>query len=339
MGASILVTGGAGYIGAHTCKALAGAGYIPVTYDNLSTGRADFVRWGPFVEGDIADSAKVTETCRSYGVVAAIHFAADAIVEESVIEPAKYYRNNVAFSLSLLEGLRAAGVGNIVYSSSSAVYGAPKEQPITEETRPNPINPYGMSKLMVERILSDYERAYQLRWIALRYFNVCGAHPEGDIGEFRHYETRLIPRAMMWLQGYVDELRVFGSDYPTPDGTAIRDYIHVCDLAQGHILALRKLLTHGEGGVFNLGSGLGYSVKDVLDQIEKTTNSKFPTILDARRPGDPPVLLADPARARNHLGFVTVNSQLPNIIATAWRWHQKAHPIKNQERGSRSQCV
>jgi UDP-glucose 4-epimerase/UDP-arabinose 4-epimerase len=196
-----------------------------------------------------------------------------------------------------------------------------------------------MSKLMVERILSDYERAYQLRWIALRYFNVCGAHPEGDIGEFRHYETRLIPRAMMWLQGYVDELRVFGSDYPTPDGTAIRDYIHVCDLAQGHILALRKLLTHGEGGVFNLGSGLGYSVKDVLDQIEKTTNSKFPTILDARRPGDPPVLLADPARARNHLGFVTVNSQLPNIIATAWRWHQKAHPIKNQERGSRSQCV
>src|SRR5262249_26216368 len=259
------------------CKALAGAGYTPVTYDNLSTGHAGFVRWGPLVEGDIADSAKVTETCRSYGIAAAIHFAANAIVEESVIEPAKYYRNNVAFSLSLLEGLRAAGVRNIVFSSSCAVYGAPKKQPITEETPPNPINPYGMSKLMVERILSDYERAYQLRWIALRYFNVCGAHPEGDIGELRRDETRLIPRAMTWLQGYVHEFRVFGTDYPTPDGTAIRDYIHVCDLARGHILALRKLLAHGEGGVFNLGSGLRHSVKEVLDEIEKTTKSKIPT--------------------------------------------------------------
>lgn len=332
MGIPILVAGGAGYIGAHTCKALAGTGYIPVTYDNLSTGHADFVRWGPFVEGDISDSAKVTETCRSYGIVAAIHFAADAIVEESVIEPAKYYRNNVAYALSFLEGLRAAGVRNIVFSSSCAVYGAPKEQPISEAIPPNPINPYGMSKLMVERILSDYERAYQLRWIALRYFNVCGADPEGDIGEFRRYETHLIPRAMMWLQGYMDEFRVFGTDYPTRDGTAIRDYIHVCDLAQGHILALRKLLSQGEGGVFNLGSGLGYSVKEVLDEIAKTAKSEIPVIAGSRRPGDPPVLLGDPARARNHLGFVTLNSQLSNIVATAWRWHQKAHPIKNLHR-------
>ena len=326
MGIPILVAGGAGYIGAHTCKALAGAGYTPVAYDNLSTGHADFVRWGPFVEGDIADSAKVAEVCRAHGVIAAIHFAADAIVEESVAEPAKYYRNNVAGTLSFLEGLRGAGVQNIVFSSSCAVYGAPKEQPITEETSPNPINPYGMSKLMAERIFLDYERAYGLRWVALRYFNACGADPEGEIGEFRSYETHLIPRAMMWLQGYVDEFRVFGTDYPTPDGTAIRDYIHVCDLAQGHVLALRKLLTQAEGGVFNLGTGFGYSVKEVLDEIAKTTKSKIPAIAGARRPGDPPILLSDPARARSHLGFEPVNSKISNIIATAWRWHQKAHP-------------
>ena len=326
MGIPILVAGGAGYIGAHTCKALAGAGYTPVAYDNLSTGHADFVRWGPFVEGDIADSAKVAEVCRAHGVIAAIHFAADAIVEESVAKPAKYYRNNVAGTLSFLEGLRGADVQNIVFSSSCAVYGAPKEQPITEETSPNPINPYGMSKLMAERIFLDYERAYGLRWVALRYFNACGADPEGEIGEFRSYETHLIPRAMMWLQGYVDEFRVFGTDYPTPDGTAIRDYIHVCDLAQGHVLALRKLLTQAEGGVFNLGTGFGYSVKEVLDEIAKTTKSKIPAIAGARRPGDPPILLSDPARARSHLGFEPVNSKLSNIIATAWRWHQKAHP-------------
>jgi len=329
MGASILVAGGAGYIGAHTCKALAGAGYTPVTYDNLSTGHADFVRWGPFVHGEIADSAKVTDTCRAHGVVAAIHFAADAIVEESVREPAKYYRNNVAGTLSLLEGLRAAAVQNLVFSSSCAVYGAPEGQPITEETPPNPINPYGISKLMVERILADYGHAYQLRWIALRYFNACGADPEGDIGEFRSYETHLIPRAMMWLQGYLDEFRVFGTDYPTQDGTAVRDYIHVCDLAQGHVLALRKLLAQGEGGVFNLGSGRGYSVKDVLGQIAKTAGSNIPAIAGARRPGDPPILLADPSRARDRLGFVPTNSELSHIVDTAWRWHQKAHPLKN----------
>ena len=326
MGIPILVAGGAGYIGAHTCKALAGAGYTPVAYDNLSTGHADFVRWGPFVKGDIADFAKVAEVCRAHGVIAAIHFAADAIVEESVAEPAKYYRNNVAGTLSFLEGLRGTGVQNIVFSSSCAVYGAPKEQPITEETSPNPINPYGMSKLMAERILLDYERAYGLRWVALRYFNACGADREGEIGEFRSYETHLIPRAMMWLQGYIDEFRVFGTDYPTPDGTAIRDYIHVCDLAQGHVLALRKLLTEEEGGVFNLGTDLVIPSKKFWmrlknDQIKNSGNCRLPP---PWRPADPS---SDPARARSHLGFEPVNSKLSNIIATAWRWHQKAHPI------------
>src|SRR6185312_3956581 len=285
----ILVVGGAGYIGAHTCKALAAAGYTPVTYDNLSTGHAEFVRWGPFIQADIGDTAKVSDTCRSNQIVAAIHFAADAIVAESVTEPAKYYRNNVSGTLSLLEGLRAAGVRNIVFSSSCAVYGAPKDQTIAEDTALNPVNPYGMSKLMVERILSDYERAYQMRWIALRYFNACGADADGEIGELRTNETHLIPRAMMWLQGHINEFRVFGTDYSTQDGTAVRDYIHVSDLAQGHVLALRQLLGQGQSGLFNLGTGFGYSVKEVLDEISRTTNSKIPAISDARRPGDPAV--------------------------------------------------
>ena len=324
----ILVVGGAGYIGAHTCKALAAAGYTPVTYDNLSTGHTEFVRWGPFIQADIGDTAKVSDTCRAYGIAAAIHFAADAIVAESVAEPAKYYRNNVSGTLSLLEGLRAAGVRNIVFSSSCAVYGAPKDQPIIEDTAPNPVNPYGMSKLMVERILSDYERAYQMRWIALRYFNACGADPDGEIGERRTNETHLIPRAMMWLQGHINEFRVFGTDYPTQDGTAVRDYIHVSDLAQGHILALRQLCAQGQSGLFNLGTGFGYSVKEVLDEISRAANSKIPAISDARRPGDPPVLVCDPARARNQLGFKPTSSELSNIVDTAWRWHQKAHPKK-----------
>jgi UDP-glucose-4-epimerase GalE len=326
----ILVAGGAGYVGAHTCKALAAAGYTPVTYDNLTTGHSAFVRWGPFVQADIGDAAKVLDTCRTYGIVAAIHFASDAIVEESVANPTKYYRNNVASTISLLEGLRAAGVQNIIFSSSCAVYGAPKDQPITESTAPNPVNPYGMSKLMVERILSDFERAYQLRWIALRYFNACGADPDGEIGELRGNETHLIPRAMMWLQGHVEEFRIHGTDYPTPDGTAVRDYIHVCDLAKGHILALRKLLTKNQSGLFNLGTGSGYSVKEVLDEISRATKFNLSATVDSRRPGDPPILIGDPARARRELGFDPAYSQLPNIVATAWRWHQKAHPFKNK---------
>jgi len=323
---AILVVGGAGYIGAHTCKALLAAGYTPVTFDNFSTGHPEFVRWGPLVEGDIADSAKVADACRTHGVIAALHFAAHAIVEESVVEPAKYYRNNVASTLSLLEGLQAASVRTIVFSSSCAVYGAPKDQPITEETAPNPINPYGASKLMVERILSDYGRAYGLNGIAVRYFNACGADPDGEIGELRSNETHLIPRAMMWLQGHIDEFRVFGTDYPTPDGTAVRDFVHVCDLAQGHILALRKLFAHGGNGVFNLGRGLGYSVQQVLDEIARVSKVEIPAIAGPRRPGDPPILLGDIALARKHLGFEPVNSELSNIVATAWRWHQKAHP-------------
>ena len=268
---AVLVLGGAGYIGSHTCKALAHAGFQPVCYDNLSLGHRDFVRWGPLVIGEIADADAVCQACQSYNVVAVIYFAAFASVGESVEYPAKYYQNNVAGTLGLLTGLLRAGVTRMVFSSSCAVYGNPAEQPISENTRPSPVNPYGMSKLMIEHVLSDYDRAYGLRSMALRYFNACGADPDSELGELRDAETHLIPRAMMCLQGHLDEFSVFGADYPTPDGTAIRDYIHVTDLAEGHVLALRYLLDGGQSTVINLGTGRGHSVHQVLDEISRVT--------------------------------------------------------------------
>ena len=329
---AILVTGGAGYIGAHTCKALAQAGFTPIAFDNLSLGHRQFVRWGPFVEGDIRNANAVAETCRVHGVVAAIHFAAYALVGESMANPAKYYQNNVGGTLSLLEGMRDAGVTRIVSSSSCAVYGQPEVQPITEDTRTNPINPYGMSKLVMERMLADYGQAYGLLWSAPRYFNACGADAAAEIGELRSEETHLIPRAMMSIQGHLDEFRVFGTDYPTPDGTAIRDYIHVSDLADAHVLALTRLLDGEQLGILNLGTGRGYSVKQVLDEIARTTGCKVSVIASERRPGDPPVLVADATRAARQLGFAAQRSDLPSIIRTAWAWHQKAHPRRNGQR-------
>lgn len=323
---AILVTGGAGYIGAHACKALARAGYQPITLDNLTTGHRDFVRWGPLVERDIRDAAAVEDACRSHAVVAAIHFAAHALVGESMADPAAYYANNVAGTLSLLEGLRAAEVDTLVFSSSCAVYGTPEVQPIGEDTPPNPINPYGASKLMIERILADYARAYGLRWMALRYFNACGADPDAEIGELRARETHLIPRAMMWVQGHLDDFCVFGTDYPTPDGTAIRDYIHVSDLASAHVEALRRLLEGHAGGALNLGTGRGHSVREILAAVSRICGVAVPIVGGGRRPGDPPVLIADPTRACEQLGFRPVRSDLETIVASAWCWHQKAHP-------------
>lgn len=323
---SVLVTGGAGYIGAHTCKALSTAGYRPITLDNFSSGHRRFVRWGPIIEADIADIDAVVAACRSYGVVAAMHFAARALVGESMIDPAKYYRNNVAGTLSLLDGLRQAGIETIVFSSSCAIYGAPEIQPISENTYAKPINPYGASKLMAERIIADYARSFGLRWCALRYFNACGADPRAEIGELRAQETHLIPRAMMWLQGYLEEFRVFGADFPTPDGTAVRDYIHVCDLADAHILALKRLLDGQPSDIFNLGTGVGYSVRQILGAIEKVAGLRLPAAVGERRAGDPPVLVADPAYARRVLGFDPSHSDLETIMKTAWTWHQMAHP-------------
>jgi UDP-glucose-4-epimerase GalE len=325
---SILVLGGAGYIGAQTCKALDRAGFRPVCLDNLCLGHRDFVRWGPLVVADIADENAIVEACRTHNVVAAIHFAAFASVAESVVDPAKYYQNNVAGTVALLSGLLRADVKKLVFSSSCAVYGEPPEQPIRESTLPAPVNPYGMSKLMVERILADYRPAYGMQSVILRYFNACGADLEGQLGELRNNETRLIPRAMMWLQGHLDTFEVFGSDYPTPDGTAIRDYIHVCDLAGAHVLALQHVLGGGKGGVFNLGTGRGHSVKQVLTEIAKVTARPLPAAIAGRRPGDPPMLIADPHRIIQQFGFRPKHSDLETIVQSAWQWHQKSHPCR-----------
>jgi len=326
---AVLVAGGAGYVGAHTCKSLARAGFLPVVLDNLSTGHREFVRWGPLVQADLHDTSTITDTIRRHDCVAVLHFAAFALVGESVTEPAKYYDNNVTGTLSLLAGMRAAGCDALVFSSTCAVYGQPAQVPIVEDTRPDPINPYGASKLMVERILSDFRPAYGLRSIALRYFNACGADPDSEIGELRDPETHLIPRAMMALQGHIADFAVFGSDFDTPDGTAIRDYVHVADLADAHVAALRHLLSGAPGGVFNLGTGRGHSVREVLDAIEREAGERLPDVTGPRRAGDPAVLVADPVRARSELGFDPMLSDLATIVRTSWAWHRRMHPRRN----------
>ncbi|MFD2140752.1 UDP-glucose 4-epimerase GalE [Ancylobacter oerskovii] len=330
----ILVVGGAGYIGAHTCKALALAGFLPVTYDNLSTGHRDFVRWGPLVEGDIRDAAAVAAAVRTHGAVAAIHFAGSAYVGESMVNPAKYYENNVVGSLSLLNGLRAAGCDKLVFSSTCAVYGQPEHMPIDESVPTVPVNPYGQSKRMVEHMLADFGMAYGLKSVVLRYFNACGADLAGELGELRDPETHIIPRALMTLQGYIDDFAVFGSDFPTPDGTAVRDYIHVVDLADAHVLALQRLLRGETGGTFNLGTGEGYSIRQVLGVIEDVTGLRLPEVVGGRRAGDPAILVANATRARDELGFETRHSGLRQIIETAWRWHLRAHPRRNAPVGA-----
>ena len=329
---TILVTGGAGYVGAHACKALARAGFTPVVFDNLSTGHRGFVRWGPLVEGDIRDCSTVLQAFRTYRPDAVLHFAACAYVGESVADPHKYYDNNVTGSLSLLKAMLEVGCRNIVFSSSCAIYGQPEELPIGETAPKNPLSPYGASKLMVERLLSDYGCAYGLASIALRYFNAAGADPDGEVGELRDPETHLIPRAMMAIQGLIEDFAVFGSDYDTPDGTAIRDYIHVSDLADAHVAAVSRLLAGGLGersGQFNLGTGRGYSVQQVLDAIAAVTGVSLRTI-GGRREGDPAILVADASRSHADLGFSPASSDLDTIIRTAWAWHSKAHPRKEQ---------
>jgi UDP-glucose-4-epimerase GalE len=323
---AILVTGGAGYVGAHACKALRRAGYTPVVFDNLSTGHTSFVRWGPLVEGDIRDTNSLLDAIQTYNAEAVLHFAASAYVGESVTNPQKYYENNVGGSLSLLRAMLAAGCRRLVFSSSCAIYGEPDNLPIRETAPQNPVNPYGASKAMVERIICDYKRAHGLRSVALRYFNASGADPESELGELRDPETHLIPRAMMAIQGYISDFAVFGNDYPTPDGTAIRDYIHVSDLAEAHVVALQYLLAGEAGGAFNLGTGRGYSVKQVLDAIAAETGETLPVSDAPRREGDPPVLLADASLSHTKLGFAPRLSHLEKIVETAWAWHQRAHP-------------
>ncbi|MGB6969666.1 MAG: UDP-glucose 4-epimerase GalE [Methyloceanibacter sp.] len=330
---TVLVTGGAGYVGAHACKALSRAGFTPVVFDNLTTGHQSFVRWGPLVEGDVRDHAAVLRAIRSSNVKAVLHFAACAYVGESVADPRKYYANNVVGSLSLLNAMLEAGCDKIVFSSSCSVYGEPKEVPIGESAVKNPLSPYGASKLMVERVLSDYGGAYGLQSIALRYFNAAGADPEAELGELRDPETHLIPRAMMAIQGHVSDFAVFGDDFPTPDGTAIRDYIHVSDLAEAHVAAVRRLLDGKPGGAFNLGTGRGLSVKQVLDAIAAETGESLPVLHGPRRPGDPAELFADASLIQSELGWHPHLSDLTTIIRTAWAWHRRAHPRLNQDHG------
>jgi len=325
---AILVTGGAGYVGAHTCKALSRGGYLPVVIDNLSTGHESFVRWGPLIKADIRDADAVANAITTFKAGAVLHFAASAYVGESVLDPQKYYENNVAGAFALLAGMLAVGCRKIIVSSTCAVYGEPSEIPIGECATKQPINPYGASKAMVERMLEDYTRAYSLSSVMLRYFNACGADPEGDVGELRDPETHLIPRAMMAIQGHLADFSVFGTDYPTPDGTAVRDYIHVSDLADAHVAALTRLPGRGECRSYNLGTSSGYSVKEVLDAIAAITGEEMRVGKGPRRAGDPPVLVADASLARRDLDFVPKLSALNSIITTAWCWHRHAHPRK-----------
>lgn len=314
----VLVTGGAGYVGSHTAKALARAGIEPVVYDNLSAGFRSAVRYGPLVEGDLADTALLRRTLE--GIEGVLHFAASISVAESVENPQKYFRNNVVNTLHLLDAMVSVGVRNIVFSSSAAVYGNPEKAPILEDHPKNPTNPYGESKLMMERAIRWYAQAYSLRYAALRYFNASGADPEGELGECHDPEIHLIPLVIDAALGRRPHVQIFGTDYPTPDGTAIRDYIHVTDLAEAHVLALRSLAAGGENRELNLGTGKGHSVREVVEVVERVSKRKVPYRDAPRRAGDPAILVADPARASSVLNWSPQRPELDIIVEDAWKW-------------------
>ena len=322
---SVLVVGGAGYIGSHTCKALAKDGFQPVVYDNLSAGHDWAVKWGPLEVGDIADTARLAEVLASHQPIAAIHLGASIQVGESVRAPDKYYRNNVAGSLTLLCALKDAGVDTVVFSSTAAVYGQPENVPIPDDAAKLPINPYGRSKWMVEQILTDFG-VFGLKSIALRYFNAAGADPEGEIGEAHDPESHLVPRILMAAAGDVPSIDIYGTDYPTPDGTAIRDYIHVADLADAHVKALKHLRNGGPSSAYNLGTGSGASVRESIAATERVTGRTVPVREIERREGDPPRLIADPSRARADIGLETPRSDIETIVETAWRWYREGAP-------------
>ena len=320
---NILVTGGAGYIGSHACKALAQAGYTPVSFDNLVYGHRQAVQWGPLEEGDIADRNALDAVITKYRPTAVMHFAAYAYVGESVQDPGKYYRNNVAGSLTLLEALRDHGIDKFIFSSTCATYGVPERSPIDEAHPQRPINPYGASKQMIERMLADFDAAHGLKSIALRYFNAAGADPAAEIGEDHDPETHLIPLVLDAATGRRPAITIYGDDYDTPDGTCIRDYIHVTDLAQAHVLALKALESGASSTVYNLGNGQGFSVRQVINQAEAVTGKKIPVIIGPRRPGDPPRLVGDATRIRRDLGWQSEYADLSSILTTAWRWHAR----------------
>lgn len=318
---NILVTGGAGFIGSHTCKALRQAGFLPVVYDNFEKGHEWAVRWGPCVCGDLADTELLARTLREQNIGAVIHFAAHAYVGESMTNPVRYFRNNVANSIGLLEAMKTAGVETMVFSSSCATYGIPEIIPISETSSQRPVNPYGESKLFVERMLDWEGKAGGLKWAALRYFNAAGADPEGEIGEVHDPETHLIPLVIQAALGQRASIRIFGTDYSTPDGTCLRDYVHVSDLARAHVAALNYLLKGGESAAFNLGTGKGYSVREVVEAVQRISGRPVSVEEAPRRDGDPPVLMADARKAREELGWEPQYDTLDAIVQTAWDWH------------------
>ncbi|NWF61478.1 MAG: UDP-glucose 4-epimerase GalE [Fischerella sp.] len=325
---TILVTGGAGYIGSHAVLALLRSGYEVVILDNLVYGHRDLVETALKVElvvGDTSDRSLLDRLFQSREIAAVMHFSAYAYVGESVIDPAKYYRNNVLGTLTLLEAMLAASVNKFVFSSTCATYGVPEVIPIPEDHPQNPINPYGATKLMVERILSDFDAAYDFKSVIFRYFNAAGADPGGLLGEDHNPETHLIPLVLQTALGKRESISVFGTDYPTPDGTCIRDYIHVNDLADAHVLGLEYLLKGGDSGVFNLGNGNGFSVKEVIDTAKHVTGADIKVTECDRRPGDPPVLIGSSDKAKKILGWQPQYSSLEEIISHAWQWHKQRH--------------
>lgn len=324
---TILVVGGAGYIGSHAVLALQQTGYNVVVLDNLVYGHRDLMETlqVELIEGDMNDRALLDQLFATHDIAAVMHFAAYAYVGESVTEPAKYYRNNVVATLTLLEAMLAAGIKTFVFSSTCATYGVPKTVPIPEDHPQSPINPYGMTKLMVEKILADFDRAYGLKSVCFRYFNAAGADPEGRLGEDHDPETHLIPLVLQTALGKRESISVFGTDYPTEDGTCIRDYIHVTDLATAHVLGLEYLLKGGDSEVFNLGNGSGFSVKQVIEAGRQVTGREIKAIELERRPGDPPALIGSSEKARTVLGWQPQYPGINEIIRHAWNWHQKRH--------------
>jgi len=324
----ILVVGGAGYIGSHAVLTLQKADYEVLVLDNLVYGHRDLVENvldAKLLVGDIGDRPFLDNLFATYPISAVMHFAAYAYVGESVTDPSKYYLNNVANTLTLLEAMRAASVNQIVFSSTCATYGIPETVPIPEDYPQSPINPYGASKLMVERILADYHKAYGLNYVCFRYFNAAGADPEGRIGEDHNPETHLIPLTLQTALGLQDSVHIFGTDYPTPDGTCIRDFIHVSDLADAHLLGLKYLMQGGESTIFNLGNGNGFSVQEVIETAQQVTGKLIKIVKSPRRPGDPPNLVGSAEKAKQILGWKPQYADLESIVTHAWNWHCKRH--------------
>lgn len=319
----ILVCGGAGYIGSHINKMLNQKGYETVVFDNLVYGHREAVKWGELVVGDLADQQALDDLFCKYEFDAVFHFAAYAYVGESVENPEKYYYNNVANTLNLLHAMKEHGVNKIIFSSTCATYGEPKSVPITEDMPQNPINPYGATKLMVERIFKDYNKAYGLEFVVLRYFNAAGADPDGEIGESHDPETHIIPLVLDAASGLREDVKVFGTDYDTPDGSCVRDYIHVTDLASAHLLALKHLENGGKSDFFNLGNERGTSVLEVVESARRVTGKEFKAIHTERRPGDPAKLVGSSKKAKEILGWKPEYEDIDTIITHAWKWHEK----------------